>query len=410
MNTGRFLFIFFGFFFACSAFAQSPPPTEHYWTFGFNLGTFGWSPTTSSQLDGNDHFTRVFGGGVGLLTDVSGRQHFSIDANTTGGISAGFLFRDGHTKQFSAVQAEFQLNRAIYEFDPPFHFTVQSDSFARWVMTDRYMKYAVAFQQCIYRGPSSGMGGESFFYVRESFGQTFYHRNFTDRVQQGHFEDWTDHGTGMTSTTVKANATSLMLGSEIGIRSFSQDHSRTLDFGIVFYAPFTASYTERYEFFRNGASSGKSDVTFNGSTIMLNLRYSFDVKGKIKAIDTTSYHPKDMLVHVDTSGRKMEVQSTFTAHGRTVKVKVWDNDEVDGDSITLFLNGQIVKEHVSLKRRKKTFRVHLDPGDNYLMMYAENLGTTPPNTAAVEIKEGMHKRRVVLVSDKGKSGAVKIVR
>ena len=93
-----------------------------------------------------------------------------------------------------------------------------------------------------------------------------------------------------------------------------------------------------------------------------------------------------------------------------IKVKVWDRDEIDGDSITLTLNGEIVKQHISLKCHKKTYRIKLEPGDNYLVMYAENLGTTPPNTAAVIIQEGLKKRRLALKSDIGKSGAVKIVR
>jgi len=68
-----------------------------------------------------------------------------------------------------------------------------------------------------------------------------------------------------------------------------------------------------------------------------------------------------------------------------------------------------VKKNLKLRKHKRRFRIKLRPGSNILVMYAENLGTIPPNTAAVVIKDGRRKRNVNLVSDNGKSGAVEII-
>ncbi len=392
-----------------AAQAQNNPARERYFTWGLNFGMLGWSPTSTQKISGTEFFTRTFNSGYGVVQDVSGRKQISIGANTSVGLSGGILFSEKNSKNFTGVQLEFQKNKACYTFVPPFNFSAQGDTFAAWVMNDKYLKYSIAVQQCWLRNNYSFMGGESFFYVRESFGQTFHHRNFDQRLELGHFEDWSQNGKGMTSTTVNVNQSSMMLSSEIGIRSFSYEHDRSLDFGIVFHAPFSKTYTDQYEFFQQHTSVGKSNVTYGGSTILLNLRYTFNYKIKTPPPDTT--HPKELyVVQPDTAGRKIEVQSSIVTNRKSIKVKVWDRDEIDGDSITLILNGRIIKEHIALKGRKQTFTIHLDEGANYLVMNAENLGSIPPNTAAVEVIDGHKKKRMQLSSDKGKSGAIKITR
>jgi len=54
-------------------------------------------------------------------------------------------------------------------------------------------------------------------------------------------------------------------------------------------------------------------------------------------------------------------------------------------------------------------RVALDPtADNYLVMYAHNVGLRPPNTAAVVIYDGVTSRRAILTSDLKNCEAVKL--
>ena len=262
--------------------SQTPPVNgkERYFTAGFNFGMLGWSPTQMQLISGSDVFTRTLNSGVGIVTDISGARRISISANYSVGAQGGMLFKDGKSGNYTGVQLEFQSNKACYSFLPPFNFSAQGDTFAGWVMTDKYLKYSLAVQQCWLRSQDSWLGGESYFFVREAFGQTFYHRNFNDRLSQGHFEDWTQNGTGMKATTIMVHQQSMMLSSEIGLRSFSPDHSSSLDFGIVLYAPFSKTYTDQYEFFKQNNSVGKSTITYAGSTVMLDVRYTFNYKIK----------------------------------------------------------------------------------------------------------------------------------
>ena len=389
-----------------------------FWTMGANFGMIGFSPSTQHIYSGNDFFTRTMNRlAVGAVQDNSGKSHPAIIANTSVGLCGGIMIRDKNSKNYTSIEGDFQMNKACYDFSFPFIYSFHGDSNQAWVMTDKYFRYGVSVQRSWYRTMrSQNTGNDSWFYIRESFGQTFDHRNFTDHLAAGHFENWVNNnGNGMTATTVMFNPVSFMVSSEIGIRRFSDDQHSCFDLGIVWHQPFVPTYTDQYEFFRNGASSGVSQITYSGATVMLNLRYTFDKPMKVRPKPSpvingpiVDHNPKVKPTPVDTVDRKIEVQSTIISGHKNITIKVWDKDEIDGDSITLFLNGQIVKQHIGLRRRKKTFHVHLQPGKNYVVMYAENLGAIPPNTAAVEVKDGHVKKRMTLVSDKGKSGAIEI--
>jgi hypothetical protein len=367
----------------------------------------GFSPSETVQTSGSARFTRMGNNfGVNLLTDSRGRKRLSLTANTSLGISAGTMLSNKKGTVFHSFEGKFEHNKACYTFQTPFYFSLQGDTFANWVMTDKYWNYGFAYQ-CSFSTEKLFHGsGPEFLYVRGMFSQSFYHRNFTDRIQLGRFENWSQNGTGMLATTVQASRTSYMVSIEAGMRTFNPDWDRSFDFGFVAHLPFEATYTDQYEFIQSNTSVGVSETTYEGSTFMLNLRYTWYVKPK-QHIDTTT-PPPDVYVQTDTT-REVDVQESFTVHNKRVKVTVWDRNEVDGDIITLTMNGELVKKNLRLKKRKKRFTVKLNPGSNILVMYAENLGTIPPNTAALQIKDGKKKRNVNLVSDNGKSGAVEII-
>lgn len=402
-----------------SAQVAPPPPApqggfpvteipRRQWTLAIHGGMVGYSPTETTQISGHDHFSRVGGNfGINVLTDNSGRRRLSITANTSLGLSAGTILSNKKGTVFHTIEGKFEKNKACYSFQSPFFFTLQGDTFGNWVMTDKYWNYGIAYQCSFSTEKLFNGGGPEFMYVRGMFSQSFYHQNFTDRIQLGRFEDWSENGTGMRATTIQASRTSFMLSFEAGVRTFSPDWDRSFDFGIVAHLPFERTYTDQYEFIQNNNSVGVSNTSYYGSTFMLNARYTFNFKPKEREVDTT-VPPPDIYVSTDTS-RDIDVQESFTVHEKSVKITVWDRNEVDGDIISLFMNDELVKKNLRLKKRKKRFRVKLQPGSNILVMYAENLGTIPPNTAAVQVKYGGRKRNVNLVSDNGKSGAVEII-
>lgn len=86
--------------------------------------------------------------------------------------------------------------------------------------------------------------------------------------------------------------------------------------------------------------------------------------------------------------RSSYTAATIPVHGiDSVKIQLYDNGEIDGDSVSLFLNGELVVEHVKLTASPKTLLLPIDKSlpVNKLLLFAENLGRLPPNTALMEV-------------------------
>jgi hypothetical protein len=73
----------------------------------------------------------------------------------------------------------------------------------------------------------------------------------------------------------------------------------------------------------------------------------------------------------------------ITVSSDSIELRFYDNAEVDGDSIAIFLNTHLLYEHVRLTEKPYTIKlpVELMQPVNELVMVAENLGSIPPNTS-----------------------------
>lgn len=69
--------------------------------------------------------------------------------------------------------------------------------------------------------------------------------------------------------------------------------------------------------------------------------------------------------------------------GDSIELRFYDNAEIDGDSITLFLNQKMVFQHIFLKAKPYVVKMAVKDLNetNELVMVAENLGKIPPNTS-----------------------------
>src|SRR5579872_3737086 len=192
-----------------NSYSQVKIKRQKYVSFGFNAGVIGWSPTRLNNISGSAAFARTGNYGLGDVEDVSGHKSLALIANTSVGLHAGFLWHDKKSNNCTAIQVEVQNNKACYEFNSPFGFPSHGDTARQWIEADKYVKYSIALQRCWYTGESALMGGNSFFYIRESFGQTLLHRNlgepYTHLIKANYSEDWTENGTGMRSNIVSVN-------------------------------------------------------------------------------------------------------------------------------------------------------------------------------------------------------------
>jgi len=87
-------------------------------------------------------------------------------------------------------------------------------------------------------------------------------------------------------------------------------------------------------------------------------------------------------------GRTSIVAAHIPAHGTdSIRIDLYDNGEIDGDSVSLYLNNELIVAHVKLTAEAKTLIIPIDKSlpVNKLMLFAENLGKLPPNTALMEV-------------------------
>ena len=103
-------------------------------------------------------------------------------------------------------------------------------------------------------------------------------------------------------------------------------------------------------------------------------------------------------------------KSVIKVANQDVILDVWDDEQEDGDVLSLVLNDEPLLEDYKLIKLRKSIKIHLEAGiTNLLIMHAKDLGKTPPNTAALSIYDGKRTRLVRLSSDFKDSQAIGII-
>ena len=109
--------------------------------------------------------------------------------------------------------------------------------------------------------------------------------------------------------------------------------------------------------------------------------------------------------------RNNTIIRTIEIENGTFRVDLYDNGEIDGDSISLIFNGKLIvsRKRLSDKALTLTLNVDDDKDVNELIMYAENLGSIPPNTALMVVTDGNNRYEVRISSDLEKSGSIRFI-
>ena len=108
--------------------------------------------------------------------------------------------------------------------------------------------------------------------------------------------------------------------------------------------------------------------------------------------------------------RTKDIVTTVSVSVPQIKVELYDNAEVDNDTITVFVNNKLLLYQQRLTEKPLNLYFNAFPNTEYeLEMYANNLGLIPPNTALMVVTAGKKKFEVFLSSSETKSAAVKFV-
>lgn len=105
--------------------------------------------------------------------------------------------------------------------------------------------------------------------------------------------------------------------------------------------------------------------------------------------------------------RSFESSPVIDVDADSLKVILYDNGEVDNDTISLFYNRKLVTFKKMLSDKPLTFTLPLDTTVNEIAMYAENLGSIPPNTALCIVYAGEQRFELSLSSTYIKNAAIR---
>jgi len=154
------------------------------------------------------------------------------------------------------------------------------------------------------------------------------------------------------------------------------------------------------------------DALVSGKEVILNGIYDPQVLE-----DGGRFSLKKMIPHLaeedkpESQKRTVFVKENVSASSDYIMVKLWDSNKEDGDVITLRLNGQIALGNFEVKKEPHQIIIPLTEGENLIELYAENIGSIPPNTAAISIISGGKEiTTLVLKSDMKSSEAISITK
>ena len=102
---------------------------------------------------------------------------------------------------------------------------------------------------------------------------------------------------------------------------------------------------------------------------------------------------------IDLKNRKIEIIDQLTIVADSLQFTLYDNGEVDGDTVTVYYDGRLIvnKQRLSEKPIEVTLTVDENEEGHRLVLFADNLGSIPPNTALIVVTAG--KKRFELRSD-----------
>src|SRR5450432_56065 len=112
------------------------------------------------------------------------------------------------------------------------------------------------------------------------------------------------------------------------------------------------------------------------------------------------------------TSRTKILQNVIPIKGDSIELRFYDNAEIDGDSIAVFLNGHLLQEHILLAEQAYIMKIAVTDlqSDNELVMVAEKLGTIPPNTSLMVAIVEDKRYEAHLQSTEGSSALVRLVK
>ena len=122
--------------------------------------------------------------------------------------------------------------------------------------------------------------------------------------------------------------------------------------------------------------------------------------------------PKPITIEEKFVYRKSKFVMDIPLAGDSLELRFYDNAEIDGDSISLFLNQKMIFSHIRLTGKPYVVKLPIAElnESNELVMVAENLGRIPPNTSYMIAIVGDKRYEANLESTEDTSAMIRLTK
>jgi hypothetical protein len=185
-----------------------------------------------------------------------------------------------------------------------------------------------------------------------------------------------------------------------------------------------------------GSFMGRPGYKYSCVDVNFNLRLDADISKEDSILQAIKLYKEtnqvwkptyqDTLIAVNIIPRKVEnfvidseykhrenvLSKEITVDSDSLNVDFYDNGEVDGDSISIFYNNKLIAFNRILSTRSVHFYVGLDTTRevNEITMFADNLGSIPPNTALMVVSDGKKRYEISMSSNLSQNATLRIRR
>lgn len=100
--------------------------------------------------------------------------------------------------------------------------------------------------------------------------------------------------------------------------------------------------------------------------------------------------------------KKIETEET------EMVIELYDNGEIDGDTVTIYHNNQLLVAHAGLSAKPITLKIKVDKEHPHheLIMVADNLGSIPPNTSLMILTANKKRYEIFISSSEQKNAKI----
>jgi len=109
-------------------------------------------------------------------------------------------------------------------------------------------------------------------------------------------------------------------------------------------------------------------------------------------------------------GVALDTVPQLTSKRQRITLVLWDDAEVDGDTVSVFLNERPVLVRHCLTHDPVKLRLDLGHNSNFISVVAHNEGRIPPNTARGYLRRGKGREQLLIKSSRSRGQLFVVVR